>query len=109
MMGEAKKPWEEVWTAEIHSNACECSSRMVVTTDREHTIPGDEEYFYANDGGRANYMGARLQLAAAAPELYRALDDLLHAHDRGAVPLRSDVLEAMDRAEAALRKARGEP
>lgn len=44
----------------------------------------------------------------AAPELYRALDELLHAHDRGAVPLRSDVLEAMDRAEAALRKARGE-
>jgi hypothetical protein len=69
MNEQAKKPWEETWTAELHGNACECPSSI-----RSDYKSGDDgAIFWSNDGGRAYSQHGRLKLAAAAPDLARAL------------------------------------
>jgi hypothetical protein len=60
---------EETWTAELHGNACECSSRVTI----DGRDGDDAVAFYVNDGGRARSMHPRLVLAAAAPEMARLL------------------------------------
>lgn len=82
MKAMSKKPWEETWTAEIHSTS--------VIINFDDTRSGNcAECFM--DAGRA-------KLAAAAPELYRALEDILYVLRIGPTHLAYEVL----------RKARGE-
>ncbi len=66
------KPHEETWCAELHGNACECSSRVCL----EGAAGDDAALFFSNDGGRAYAQHGRLRLAAAAPEMARLLLEL---------------------------------
>jgi hypothetical protein len=66
------KPHEETWVLELHGNACECPS-VVRVGGPDKAVPDDATLFYANDGGRAGHVGARMQLAACAPEMARML------------------------------------
>lgn len=99
-MSDPKKPWEGTWR---------------VSDDRFATRMLDENgedvlYGEPTHEGNHHLCGdpAALALAAAAPEMYRAIEEILLAFDRGAIPYRTDVCEALDSAEAVLKKARGE-
>lgn len=114
-MGEAKRPWEETWTAIDapldHKAIKFCEGHGVVllpeTWAMEPTI-----------GDAAKALPARQKLAAAAPDLYRALDGvrvliaatphlgLCLVHEGQPCTCGMDSKRAA--IEAALRKARGE-
>jgi len=86
MMG-GMKPWEENW--------------------RAVDVPDDGDglgVMFETDGGPIGR--AHMKLAAAAPELYRAVDQLIAV----VVQLSTNdvAMDAVDAGQAALRKARGE-
>lgn len=101
-----KKPWEETWGA---VGACVF---VELEIDGEPFSKNVGQFFsYSAEGanGRED-AAARARLAAAAPELYRALEA---AHSElasldGSGLLSVDGADALLKARAALAKARGE-
>lgn len=98
------KPWKETWEAELHGNACECSSR-ILQKDPAPAYKDDEVLFYVQDGGRANVMGKRALLAAAAPEMARILDGLRVIAPDILAQCSLDKATYRERIDAVLRKA----
>lgn len=108
------KPWEEEWyvvPGDIGGSSegtmtprRESDDGFTVSTHRGRTG-------WRTDGGYPQYCMSedRARLAAAAPDLYRALAKFVEAND---VPMKEidydDVVFWCDEFKAALRKARGE-
>jgi ABC-type amino acid transport substrate-binding protein len=100
------KPWEETWK---HNVAGDVACRHDHPEGWE-TVIG---IFRSADDERAD---ARATLAAAAPDLYRETEALVDALDRTLAALQEDgdsvdvgaMYERIAKANAALRKARGE-
>lgn len=105
-------PFEQTWEPRHSPHACDELPRVV---------HGEETVLLVNEHTSASYERAVLDLASAAPELYRALAAFVDARAGG---LRGGIVEdgvyrpkyaescvtveQWDAAVAALRKARGE-
>jgi hypothetical protein len=99
------KPWSEKWTYDP-----EWLGMVNVPAPK----PGDERSPEQVEFGQTDSGEARAKLAAAAPDLYLALEDCLYVLEN-VVDMEAGnprgsrrVGECMAKVEAALRKARGE-
>ena len=110
------RPWEETWTAQITRNTRESTARI-------DTPGGNGGTFGELSGGGSDCCGyyaeldsndtdiARAKLAAAAPDLYRALERALYwiyLDEQKRPQWNGNRFDDKCLAEAALRKARGE-
>jgi hypothetical protein len=87
------KPWEETWV---------CDGDLTVDRiDPDARQPPQVLAFVSHEGAREADAHARATLAAAAPDLYRALEAIVSGNYE-----RFNEVNAQ--ASAALRKARGE-
>lgn len=93
------KPLEETWTFHPSSQACEYLPRIVRAEGGAYC-----EVLYVVEDAERKREAAVGRLAAAAPELYRALEacvEFMSASDR-------PTSDTEHQARAAIRKARGE-
>lgn len=92
------KPWDEQWFAD------RSGVRRIIARDDVSAMTAriDERYNEPDEGG----VPSRIRLAAAAPDLYRALERLLDNIGDNDTP--RPTWEGWKQAQDALRKARGE-
>lgn len=92
-----KGPW--------HIKAHTANSPAEITAGCDWTVYGADETMVCFEGGRTDSAAANASLIAAAPDLYEALKELIDmdvAYQRG-----QKVSDAVDKARAALAKAKG--
>lgn len=88
--------------------------RETWTVDDGNVVRADAYNYLESHGGEVREIEARATVAAAAPDLYRALSDCLEVFenvvdmDAGNPRGKERAAECIRKAEAAMRKARGE-